>query len=178
MDWDQYFISLTYLVAMKSKDRSTHVGSVIVGPDHEIRSTGYNSFPRRLNDDVPARHERPLKYIYTEHAERNAVYNAARIGVSCRNCILYTSACPCVDCARAIIQSGISEVVVHSENPLNRHDRWQTSFDVAMEMFDECGVRFGWWSGEPLALTGLADGRRYRLNRCWAKLAELPAQFD
>jgi dCMP deaminase len=147
MDWDQYFMSLTYLTSMKSKDTSTKVGAVIVGPDRELRSTGYNSLPRGMNDNILARYERPLKYSYFEHAERNAIYNAARIGVSCKNCVIYTSWCPCVDCARAVIQSGIVEVVVHKENPNNTNERWEESLQISKEMLAECGVTFREWSG-------------------------------
>ena len=66
------------LVAKKSKDQSTQIGAVIVGPDNEIRSTGYNSFPKGLNDDLQERQERPEKYYWIEHAERNALYNASQ----------------------------------------------------------------------------------------------------
>lgn len=163
MDWEQYFISAAYLFAMKSKDESTHVGSVIVGPDHEIRSTGYNSFPRGLRDDVPARQERPLKYSYIEHAERNAIYNAARIGVSCKGCTLYLTWSPCVDCARAIIQSGIIRVIVH-RNAISNDSRWRDSMAISREMFDECGVEFAWWDGEPLVLGSFINGKNHTLN--------------
>ena len=64
------------LVAKKSKDQSTQIGAVIVGIDNEIRSTGYNSFPSGINDDLQERQERPEKYYWIEHAERNALYNA------------------------------------------------------------------------------------------------------
>ena len=80
--WDEYFLTLCDAVALKSKDRSTKLGCVIVGVGHEVRSTGYNGFPRGVNDNVDARHQRPEKYKWTEHAERNAIYNAARCGVS------------------------------------------------------------------------------------------------
>ena len=110
MEFYEYFIKLADVVAEKSKDRSTKVGVVVVGPDREIRSTGYNGFPRGINDDIDERHERPAKYDWTEHAERNAVYNAARMGQSLKDCTMYFNwePCPCVDCARAIIQAGIT----------------------------------------------------------------------
>ena len=76
MNWDQYFFDIVNVVKEKSKDRSTKVGAIIVGPDQGVRSTGFNGFPRGVNDNVDARHERPAKYLYTEHAERNAIYNA------------------------------------------------------------------------------------------------------
>ena len=89
-----------YAAATKSKDRSTHVGAVVIGPDNEVRTSGYNSFPRNLNDNVEARYERPLKYMWTEHAERNAIYNAAGTGVALKDCDMYCMWFPCHECAR------------------------------------------------------------------------------
>ena len=79
MNWDTLFMSMVYLVAMKSKDDSTHLGAVIVSQDNEIRSFGYNGLARGINDDVVERQERPEKYFWFEHAERNAIYNAGRM---------------------------------------------------------------------------------------------------
>ena len=100
--WDRYFMGLAVQAATLSKDESTKLGCVIVGPDREIRATGYNSFPRGVNDDRPERQGRPLKYKWFEHAERNAIYNAARVGVSLKGCVLYCAWPPCTDCARGI----------------------------------------------------------------------------
>ena len=82
MNWIEYFRNIAHQVKLKSKDNNTQIGAVIVGKDNEILSTGYNSFPRGINDLIPSRQERPEKYYWFEHAERNAIYNAARIGVS------------------------------------------------------------------------------------------------
>ena len=82
MRWVEYFRNLAHQVKLKSKDESTQIGAIIVGKDKEIVSTGYNSFPRGLTDDIKSRQERPEKYYWFEHAERNAIYNAAIIGVS------------------------------------------------------------------------------------------------
>ena len=76
--WDRYYLDICQAVAARSKDPNTQIGCVIVGPNHEIRSTGYNSFPRGIRDDVPERLVRPTKYLWIEHAERNAICNAAR----------------------------------------------------------------------------------------------------
>jgi len=115
MNWHEYFIGIVWAVQTKSKDRSTKCGAIIVGPNHEIRSTGFNGFPRGIDDENPAYHERPLKYDYTEHAERNAIYHAARVGVSTDDCTMYIGHNPvqgiCCGCARAIIQSGITKVI-------------------------------------------------------------------
>lgn len=105
--WDQYFLQLATLAATRSKDRSVHVGAVIVDVHHNIRATGYNGFPRGVADSYDWRHQRPTKYKFTEHAERNAIYSAARSGVSTEGCTIYCTHAPCSDCARAVIQAGI-----------------------------------------------------------------------
>ena len=115
MNWDEYFINIAEQVKLKSKDRNTQIGVVIVGRDNEIVSTGYNSFPRGIDDNVDERQEKPEKYFWFEHAERNAIYNAARIGVSTLGTTMYmTCGISCADCARAIINSGISKIVLRS----------------------------------------------------------------
>lgn len=116
--WDAFFIELARVHARKSKDPSTRVGAVIVGPDREVRAGGFNGLPRGVRDcpkEHPERHARPAKYSWWEHAERNAIYNAARSGATTRECTLYVAGGPpCADCARAAIQSGIVEVVAES----------------------------------------------------------------
>ena len=135
--WDDSFLAIAREAAKRSKDESTKVGSVIVGPDNEIRSIGYNCFPRGINDDAPERHTRPKKYLYFEHAERNAIYNAARVGIPLKGCSIYLSWLPCADCARAIIQAGISGIVTDN---IDIPDRWQDSIKAALEMLGEAGV--------------------------------------
>lgn len=142
--WDRYFLDLCELVATRSKDRSTRVGCVIVGPapGYEIRSTGYNSFPRGCDDQRPEWHERPLKYLVTEHAERNAIYNACRHGAALEGCTLYVPWRPCTECARGIVQVGIAAVVLDPEYPVleGQHDRWREDMDTAELVLAECGV--------------------------------------
>lgn len=140
MNWDQYFITLAYFVAMKSKDPRTRIGAVIVGPDHEIRSTGYNGLPRGLLESEE-RNCNPIKYLYYEHGERNSVYNAARMGLSVSGCSIYTQGTPCPDCARAIIQSGISEVVTHAEwDASGGREKWVELARTSATMLREAGV--------------------------------------
>lgn len=136
-DWDSYFMTMANHVASRSKDRSTKVGCVIVGPDNEVRSTGYNSFPRGINDNAPERHERPEKYLWTEHAERNAIYNAARMGTALKGCRAYLPWFPCMDCARALVQAGIVELVAHEPED---NERWREDFKRARVLFAEAGV--------------------------------------
>lgn len=141
-DWDQYFLNLVRTVSTKSKDPHTQIGCVIVGPDREIRTTGYNSFVRGLNDTVPERSERPEKYWWIEHAERNAIYNAARTSIGLRGCTIYVPSLPCVECARAIVSVGICEVV-NSQQAVAawiQKPQWQDHIDRTYTMFAECGV--------------------------------------
>jgi dCMP deaminase len=142
-DWHKRFMDLAIQISSWSKDRSTQVGCVVVGPDKEIRSTGYNGFPRGVRDDVEERHARPAKYHWTEHAERNAIYNAARIGVSLNNCTMYLPWFPCMDCARAIAQCGISTLV--AIRPDFQHEKWGEDFRLAAELFAEAGVEVLWF---------------------------------
>lgn len=144
MNWDRYFLELATLVAEKSKDPSTKVGAVVVYEDNGVCSTGFNGFPRGTEDgvDVSHRYERPEKYLWTEHAERNAIYNAAKQGHSTEGCTLYVPLFPCSDCARAIIQAGIRRLVTA---PIANVDdevvtRWKDTWLVAAEMLDEAGV--------------------------------------
>ena len=114
--WDRRFLDLADFIAEWSKDDSTKVGCVITTKDRRIISTGYNGIPRLLSDDkdkFPERWDRERdKYLFFEHAERNAIYNAAALGVKLASgTTLYTSLAPCMDCVRGIIQSGIQRVV-------------------------------------------------------------------
>jgi len=139
MKWDEYFLKIAEVVALKSKDQSTKNGAVIVGPEHEIRSTGYNGFPRGLDDYDLEKQKRPLKYKYFEHAERNAIYNAARFGACVKECTMYCTWPPCTDCARAIIQSGIT-VFVTNVSILSCPQRWHNDFVMAVNMLRECSI--------------------------------------
>jgi dCMP deaminase len=140
MNWDEYFINIAEQVKLKSKDKKTQIGVVVVGKDNEIVSTGYNSFARGINDDISERQERPEKYFWFEHAERNAIYNAARIGVSTLGTTMYmTCGMSCSDCARAIINSGISKIVLRKGKGA-KGDKWNESSIRSIQMFKEAGV--------------------------------------
>lgn len=146
-DWDTYFMSLAYLTAMRSKDANTHIGAIIVGPDREIRSTGYNSFVRGIDDSRADRQERPEKYFWFEHAERNAILNAARVGIPLLGCRMYTNGIPCMDCARAIVQAGIKEVVVDKKWDDENSQKWSEHSERTVIMFNEAGVALRFWTG-------------------------------
>lgn len=132
------FIPLVQELALLSKDPSTKVGCAIFGPGMEIRATGWNGFPRGVNDTEERLNDRPTKYKFITHAEANAIANAARSGVALEGCsLLVTALHPCNDCAKLLIQSGIKKVYA----PLPEIDgRWADSFEVAATMFREAGV--------------------------------------
>ena len=141
MEWVEYFLNIAEQVKLKSKDQSTQIGAVIVGEDKEVLSTGYNSFPRGLDDSLQERQERPEKYFWMEHAERNAIYNAARIGVSLKNSTIYlTSGLPCMDCARGIVNSGVKIVYCKQVCTTKNKDKWEESQQKSLELLGECGV--------------------------------------
>jgi dCMP deaminase len=141
--WDKKYLALALHVASWSKDPSTKVGSVIVGPTNEVRSLGFNGPPRGVNDDVSERWVRPEKYRWVCHAEENALLNAARSGITVMASTLYLSSFPakfgpCDSCCRSIIQAGIARVVM--EPPEGDIERWKDAFQVGETMLREAGV--------------------------------------
>jgi dCMP deaminase len=138
--WDRRFFELCALLGSWSEDRSRQVGCVIVGKANEIRATGFNGLPRGVKGKMDERHnpQNGEKYYWFEHAERNAIYNAARVGTSLESCRLYVSLFPCADCARAVIQAGIVSVNTHSPPQSDRV--YSRSFEVTIEMLREGGV--------------------------------------
>ena len=115
INWDEYFMSVALLAAMRSKDPNTQVGACIVGEDNRIISTGYNGFPRGCSDDEFPwdREGEETKYPYVVHAELNAILNAG--GRSLAGARVYVGLFPCNECAKAIIQAGIKEVIYLSD---------------------------------------------------------------
>ncbi len=115
ISWDEYFMGVALLASCRSKDPNTQVGACIVSPENIILSTGYNGFPVGCSDDeYPWEREgEQTKYPYVVHAELNAILNAS--GKSLRNARLYVDLFPCNECAKAIIQSGIREVIYLSD---------------------------------------------------------------
>jgi dCMP deaminase len=165
--WDQYFMTMTYLVSMKSKDPSTRVGAVIVGPDKEIRSTGYNGLPRGLADRDYRYKNREYKLLACNHAEENAILHCALNGVSAKGCTLYCPWLPCSRCAKSIIQSGISEVVYDVNFPGNApgaEQDWKVSMDISREMLYETGVVIREFSDKLIGIEGLYKGKNFNLE--------------
>jgi len=116
ISWDDYFMGMAHLSAMRSKDPSTQVGACIVSPSKKVVGLGYNGFPTGINDDdFPwEKHDEydQSKYAYVVHAELNAILNAT---TSLQGCSIYVSLFPCNECAKAIIQSGIKTLIYESD---------------------------------------------------------------
>ena len=149
--WDEYFMSVAKLAALRSKDPNSQVGTCIVSKDNKILSMGYNGFPMGCSDDeFPwAREggELDTKYVYVTHSELNAILNYR--GGSLEGAKLYVSLFPCNECAKAIIQSGIKEVIYgidkYSDTP---------SVIASKRMMDAAGVHYRqyWASGRKITL--------------------------
>jgi dCMP deaminase len=117
ISWDEYFMGVALLSAQRSKDPNTQVGACIVNPDKKIVGVGYNGFPSGCDDDqLPWEREGAFletKYPYVCHAELNAILNS--ISRDLKGCSIYVALFPCNECAKAIIQSGIKEIVYLSD---------------------------------------------------------------
>lgn len=164
ISWDDLFMTMVYLVAMKSKDESTHIGAVVVGPDNEVRSMGYNSFPRGINDNVAERQEKPGKYSWFEHGEANSVNNAALVGIPLKGCRMYTNGIPCTTCAGSVINSGIKEVIVDKWWNDNNMDIWEEAAKISSVKFEEAGVKVRFYDGELLDIYRFRRGKKYHLQ--------------
>ena len=148
--WHSHFIHLCAECSQMSKDPSTRVGAVIVGPDREIRSTGFNGFPRGIADTQERLNDRDTKLKLVVHAEMNAILSAARVGTSVKGCTLYLCATddtgmfwggpPCTRCTVEIIQSGISKIV--SRPPKSVPSKWHDDLEVARGLLAEAGVEY------------------------------------
>ena len=140
LSWDEYFMGIAILSAERSKDNSTQVGACIVNKEHRILTVGYNGMPTGCSDDeMPWERDGddPLKtkYAYVCHAELNAILNSST--ASLKNAILYTTLFPCNECAKAIIQSGISEIIYLSDKYADT-----PSVIASKRMFDMVGIKY------------------------------------
>lgn len=139
ISWDEYFMGIAKMSGMRSKDPNTQVGACIVSADHKILSMGYNGFPRGCKDDeFPwAREGDALctKYLYVTHSELNAILNYR--GGSLEGATLYVSLFPCNECAKAIIQAGISSIVYETDKYANT-----PGVIASKRMLDAAGVTY------------------------------------
>lgn len=148
-DRDTYFMNQLDGVAARSHDLRSKIGCKIVGPDGDTWTEGYNGLCRGIGDDGGLRLEPPEKYWWTEHAERNAIYNAARRVL--KGGTLYGSFCPCMACARGIVQVGIERCVVdkrRTEEILSRSDAFVEDFKRSIPLLEEAKITLDWWEGK------------------------------
>lgn len=138
--WDIRYLELAERVASWSKDPSRQIGAVAVGSKGQVLAQGFNGFPRGIIDTADRYNNREVKYKYVVHAEMNVIYNATYNGVSLDGSTLYVSGLPvCSDCAKGIIQVGISRVVMKEEN-IPQH--WAESWGMTAGMFDEANINW------------------------------------
>jgi len=140
ISWDEYFMGIAMLAACRSKDPNTQVGACIVSEDNIIISTGYNGMPKGCSDDEfpwdrKGENEAATKYPYVVHAELNAILNAN--GRDLRGSRIYVALFPCNECAKAIIQSGIKEVMYLSD----KYNDTMLNL-VSKRMLEAAGVKF------------------------------------
>lgn len=138
--WDTKFLELAKLISTWSKDPSSQIGAVAIDPNtRRILSTGYNGFPRGVDDTEERLNNREKKYSLIVHAEQNVIYNATLNGVSLSGSTIYISGLPtCSECAKGIIQVGIKRVVCSFPKDLD--EKWQKSFEKSIDMYKEAGV--------------------------------------
>lgn len=134
MKWHRRFLDLAKFIASWSKDPSTQVGAVIVDGMRRVVGVGFNGFPRGIADTEERLNDRPTKYGLIVHAEANAILNS--IG-NVQGCVIYCTHIPCTNCAKLIIQAGVSRVCVPSGSFLVT---WSAEQDAAMKMFEEAGI--------------------------------------
>lgn len=141
LSWDEYFMNLAFLVAMRSHDAQTQHGTVLT-KDNRIISTGFNGFPPGSKDtEIPNVRLDGMKYPMLHHSEVTAIFNAAIQGVSVKGCRAYITGMPCDNCAKALVHVGIYDWVIgprghqESENENIRRRYWIESFNVSVTQF-------------------------------------------
>lgn len=136
---EKYIKLAKYNADLFSKDPNTKVGCILLTPDFSrVLSTGINGFPRNIKDNIPERWERPEKYIRVCHAECNSIANAARTGTPIDGAVAVVTLFPCSNCAKMMIQSGISKV--YSIEPDFTLPIWSKEFEISQELFTEAGI--------------------------------------
>lgn len=149
LNWDEYFMGIALLSAKRSKDPSTQVGACIVDPQNRVVSIGYNGMPRGVDDDrIPWGHGEGLdsKYLYVCHAEFNAILNT-RDGSALQGCRIYVTLFPCNECAKAIIQTGIKEIIYADDK---YHDKVEEQ--ASRRMLDMAGVKYARYQGREVLI--------------------------
>jgi dCMP deaminase len=149
LKWDEYFMGIAVLSALRSKDPSTQVGACIVDQNHKVVSIGYNGMPRGIDDEKISWDKGDgldSKYLYVCHAEFNAILNT-RDGSALNGCILYVTLFPCNECAKAIIQVGIKEIVFLDDK---YHDHLESQ--ASRRILDMAGVSYRKYVGRKVSI--------------------------
>ncbi len=137
--WTKRYLNIAKNVSTWSKDPSSKIGAVAISPKGQLLSTGYNGFPRGIEDTEARLTDREQKYKLVVHAEMNAIYNATYNGVSLDGSTMYVYGLPsCSNCALGIISVGVKHVVMQDADPDNA--RWKESVQLSLDLFDEAGV--------------------------------------
>lgn len=140
--WNKKYSDLAKLIASWSKDPSSQIGCVAIGKHGQVISQGYNGFPRGIDDNEERLYNRPLKYKYIVHAEMNCIYNASLSGISLESSTMYIYGLPvCNECAKGIIQSGVSEVRAYYPKTKDV-SRWKDSMELTVSMFREANLPY------------------------------------
>jgi dCMP deaminase len=140
-DADRY-MRLAKEISTWSKDPRKKIGAVVVGHKGQVLSQGYNGFPRKVKDIDARYNDREVKRKFVIHAEMNCIYNASLTGVSLEGSSMFIYGLPpCSECAKGIIQSGVSKVFYYF-SPDEDSTRWEESFKLSRVMFDEVGVNY------------------------------------
>jgi len=157
-NWDEYFFRLAYVVAQKSHDPKTRIGSILVR-DKNVISTGYNSFPRLVNDSAERYNNRDLKRKIVCHSEENTILTSARLGINTSNTTLFTFGFPCCNCMKILIQGGVSDLVTHKQWPNLIHSpEWIESIELSRILANEAGINIRIFD-KVLGTQGLLDGK-------------------
>ena len=143
LTWDEYFMGIAMLSAMRSKDPNTQVGACIVSADNRILSIGYNGSPNGYDDEFfpwDRKGEKlDTKYLYVCHSEMNAVINYRGNRTELEGAKIYVDLFPCNECAKIIIQAGIKEVIYARSYDYDNHS---DEMEASIRMFKACGVKF------------------------------------
>lgn len=144
LKWHKRFLDICNSIASWSKDKRTKTGCVIV-KNRRILTTGFNGFPIGVDDTKEERFEAPIKYMYTEHCDRNAIYQAARMGIKLEGAEMYLTGPPCHDCSRGIVMAGLVAVYWPIDNPFEKDQatfsRWKDSIEASFNILNEAQVK-------------------------------------
>lgn len=158
MSEHEFFMRQVYLVASRSKDGRTKIGSILTR-NGTIISSGFNGFPIGVKDYKYRYEHKETKYQFVAHSEFNSIVIAARNGISTFGSTLFTQGTPCSSCAKAVIQAGVTSIVLHKQWPnLTHSEAWIESTKISNVMLDEAGIKITWFD-KVLGLKGFLDGK-------------------